>query len=380
MAAEAVDAVSWSIDLCTGFVRQDEVTTGSLQAVVRDLERGSWSLSVPRSELDVSPSVVDSVLVWSDDGQLMFDGFVAPATSGFAGTELVDEGAGEMVTWSGVDGWGILGSRLAWPDPSSEPPWSVSHDVRSGFASSVAGGFISDNLGGSALADRQVPLRLADPSIGSMGVWSARLQPLDALVARICREGGVRCWPRVAAGGELVVTFTVPVDRSATIVLSDQGDLVGTERRTSPAESTWSLAAGQGEGVGREFEVAASGATGLARRERLVQATSATSSVELGQIAGVDLADGAEAERVRTKVTESASQRWEWLVDYDVGDLVTVEVDEDRFVVPVTAVEITVEPGRQTAVPVLGDATGDMVDGLRRDVTGLAERFDRQVR
>lgn len=379
MEAQVADAMTWSIDLCTGFVKVDEVAgAGSFTAVVRHLSAGAWRLTIPRAGMRVDPAVVDSVMVW-DDLQLVFDGIVGPVSNGMGGRRIVNQGVGDMVEFTGTDAWGVLARRRVFPVPSMSEPWDQVNDDRTGVASTAAAGYVDANLGAGALAARQIDLDIIDPTVGASGSWSGRLVGLDAIVQRVCREGGIVCYPRFLVGGTLQVRFASPVDRSATIVLSDQGDLVDLTRRSETANPTWVLAAGQGQGTSRLFESADSGATGLARFEALSEQASATSSDELNQIASTGVLAGSGGDWVSTKLTATAAQRLQWLVDYDVGDLLAVEVENVRFTVPVTAVEITVTPDRADVVPSLGEVVPDRLRGLNRDVLDLAARFDNQI-
>jgi hypothetical protein len=61
------------------------------------------------------------------------------------------------------------------------------------------------------------------------------------------------------------------------------------------------------------------------------------------------------------------------------GDLVGLQVDGERHVIPITARRFELSAARQVVVPVLGTAAPDELATLQRDVGGLAGRLDNAI-
>lgn len=384
-----VDAVSrWRVDLCRGWQRVGQVVAGEFRGVERLNESGEWMLSTPAgsvrwgwlTDLDrgAGPDDVDSVRAVDASGRVRFGGLVLPSSTGQGGFVERQTSQGRVWEWSGPDLWAVLGSRVAFPDPGSEPPWSVSHDERSGVASSVAAAFIAANLGFAALSDRQVPgVQVVDGLVGS-GEWSARCEPLDALVSRICEDAGIVCAPSVSFEGVVTFEFRPSADLSGRVVWSDGQDVAGFEVVRSPAAATWTVAGGQGEGIGRVLRSFSSGESGRARREQFSDQTALVSGSQVEQAARVSTLAAGESWSVSADAADGV------IVDgfgssVRIGDRVSVQVVGRRVVVPVTGARIEVSASRQQVTPVLGTAVPDALQGLRRDVAGLADRFRQAI-
>lgn len=364
-----------SIDLCSGWTRIGEAPAAVLNAVSRHLQLGEWQLSgaVGMLSFDSGRSLadVDSIRV-VDDTRIIFAGLVGPVDGGDSGLRVTTTSEGDRFTLTGPDVWSVLAGRVAFPTPTTLPPWADSHDTRSGQASTVAAAFVEANLGAGALAARQTPIAVIDGAAGASGTWSARLQRLDELVARICADGGITCLPTVQFDGSVRVAFVATGNRSNRTVLSDQGDLVTIERLTLPTAASYVIAGGQGELSARAFATAGGG-SGLHRRELFLDATNLESPVELARRADTVLAESAGGLTVSAVLSDAATQRSDmrYLVDFVLGDILAVELDGVRHEVPVTAVAISIAPGRRTVRPVFGPAGSDPLRSLIRSVAAL---------
>lgn len=372
----------WTIELCDGFVKVGEVESFSqFNAVIHDLEIGGFRLEAAEVGLSGADlALVDSIVVRRDT-TIMFAGLVRPAGTGAGGTTVTASNEGRRVVLDGVDLWGVLAARVAFPDPTTLPPWGLSHDVRTGVASTVAADYITANVGAGALTARQVPgLTVNDSGVGTTGTWSARLQPLDQLVARVCADGGITCYPTLMNTGTIVVRLSGTADLSGSLILSDQGDLTDTVWLRRPNSGDWVLAAGQGVLTARAFATPTLvTSTGLDRVEVLYDNTNITTGTELQQAANTQQTERSPSTTVSTRLAVGASQRFEFLTDYNVGDLVAVELKNVRYTVPVRSVAIELSPGVAVVSPTLGVATPDRLTGLTDDVDGLAQRLDRQI-
>jgi hypothetical protein len=376
--------MTYTVDLCDGFTKVGEVTAFELDAVVRLLAVGEWQLTAPLSGLEC-PDVdaVDSIMVYdtSTAARIMFAGIVRKVGGVDGGVARVVAAEGTSLEFRGVDVYGLLGQRNVWPTPATDPPWADAHDVRSGVGSTVAAGYIDANMGGTALAGRQIPgITVIDPAIGTTSTWSGRLQPLNEMVGRICRESEIICLATMTAPGAYRFIFQSANDLSASIVFTDQGDLEELSRLVSPATASHVVAAGQGELAARSFATADSGVTGLDRVEVIYENTNITTVGGLTLAASTELILQGEDVSVDGLVATDAAQRVRYLDDYDLGDYLGVEVDSVRYVSQVEAVSISLSAEREVIRPVLGRASTNDALRLIRQVSGIESRFDNQIR
>jgi hypothetical protein len=384
----------WSIDLCQAWERIGTVDAYEFTGVTRNHELGEWTLSCAAGSVEWGtfegddgtetwrPEDVDTIRL-VEGRTIRYAGYVgAPtgASSGTGGLDRVQALDGERLTWSGPDLWDVLERRLAYPDPSSGPPWAVAHDERSGLASTALAGYLADNLGNTAVADRQVPgFAVIDGNVGPSGEWSARLQTLGALTRRICQDAGITCRLTVSFEGEITATITEGRDLSDTWTLSDQGDLVSIVTREVPETVTAVIAGGQGEGTARVFRAADKGDTGEARREVFSDQSALAASSEVQLAANAVNAAGSATWSVQAETTDETAALLAVGVDVQIGDRVAAIVAGRRFVVPITAATFEVTADRQVVRPTLGTAVPDELTGLIRDVAGLTDRLDTTI-
>lgn len=375
------DAPVYSLDLCTGFRKVGEGEAYQFDAVVRHLAKGQWKLTAPLSGVSC-PDVdaVDSVIVWdqTEPARIVFAGIVrrVPGVDG-ARVRVLTE-SDDSIEWTGVDLYGVLAQRQVWP--TTQWPFDQDYDVRSGVGSTVAAEYIAANMGSTAHVDRRVPnLTIVDASVGSSSTWSGRFQPLDEFVGRICRESGIGCTASMPSIGVIQYTLRALLDRSASLVISDQGDLESLSRLVTPAEATHVIGAGQGELSARAFATASTGATGLERVEQVYENTNISTPEGLVTATNTELALAAADVSVDGAIAESAAQQIRYLDDYHLGDWLGVEVDGVRYSSQVEAVTFTLSPEREVVRPVLGRSSTNRLSAVLRDVAGISSRLDRQI-
>jgi hypothetical protein len=364
-----------SVDLCANWSRIGEAPAATLDAVVRHLAVGEWELTGALDALELASTKtirdVDTIRVVDGD-RVVFGGRVAPIDAGgFGGLTITDGSDGQRFALVGPDMWAALASRIAYPTPSTPPPWADAHDVRTGVASTVATAYLEANLGASALLDRRYPgVVLADGLGGSTGTWSARLQRLDEWIVQVCREGGITCRPTVDFDGGLRVYCGPVRDRSTRIVLTDQGDLTEVTTVVAPASATYVVIGGQGDLTARTF-AATGGGTGAARRELFVDQTGIPTAGELAQSAVTTLDLAGARSVVQAVVADVAAQQLSYGRDYEVGDVLATQVDATRYAGVVASVTITVSPERQVIRPVFDEVPTDPLSRLIRTVGDL---------
>jgi ReqiPepy6 Gp37-like protein len=396
LATEVSDAVRWSVDLCQGWLRIGQLQGDAFEfrGVARDNELGEWTLTFPVDApswshyinvagdvVAYNPRDVDTVRL-VEDGELRFPGFVGEPSQGTGASERIMGPSGVRWSMSGPDIWDILRRRIAFPQPSQATPssWATSHDVNSGQASTVLATYLSDNLGPTALAARQIPgLTIVDTSAGPTSTWSARCQSVYELARRILADSSLTIRWSVAFDGDVTATIRQPSDFSEVHVLSDQDDLTRVRSRRVPARSTWVLAGGDGTGTGRTFRVSTSGVSGLNRRERFVSVSSLSEDAEVQSRATAELALDAETWVVSGEVADSVTERIGFGRTVFCGDKVTIQTQAQRFVVPVASIAYHISAERQVIRPTLGEAVPDPLAALRRRLDRIERQGDNGI-
>lgn len=375
--------MTYTVDLCDGFDKVGEASAFELSAIVRLLRVGEWQLSAPLAGLDVEDvGQVDSVIVYDDslDARIVFAGLVRRVGGVDGGITRQVTAEGTRIEFRGVDVYGLLAQRQAWPTPGTVPSWASAYDTRTGVGSTCAAGYIVDNLGSGAIAARQIPgVTVVDPGVGNSATWTGRLQPLDEFIGRICRESGVVCIATMTGPGAYRFLFRTPRDLSESLLFTDQGDLEELSRLVTPATASYVLGAGQGALTARTFRVADSGATGLERVEVVYENTNIVTAASLELAAQTELLLQGEDVSVDGVIAVGATQRIRYLDDYDLGDWLGVEVDSVRYRSQVEGVTISLTAQRELVRPVLGRASTNEAFSLIRQVSGLESRFDSQI-
>lgn len=377
------DQAFWVVELRdVDGTKLHEVQSGEFAGVVRRNAPGQWRVRVPLDELSLPTALnVRQVLV-RDRRRVLFAGWVSPLPSGGGGVTRSRTDDEQSLVFEGVDAWWPLTARVCWPNPVTGI--GALADVRSGVGSTVAAEYIEHNLGQFANAqtdiERQAAIIVVDPEIGDEGEWSARWLPLSKMVGRVCDESGIVCAPSIAVDGRPEFRFVTVTDRTDSLVLVDDDDLASAVWSFTPPRATWVFALGQGEGASRVAALAFpfSGG-GLDRFEFVTEQVNASTPDELRLIANAVLADSAPFVSVDAELSSSIAQRLRYGIDYQLGDKLGVQVDGERYPSPVTAVRFEVTPERSQATPVLGTWSPERLQGLRRDVLGLADRFNNNI-
>ena len=120
-------------------------------------------------------------------------------------------------------------------------------------------------------------------------------------------------------------------------------------------------------------------ASGINRLEQVSEQINATTSNELYQIAEANRRAAGFAFFVSGRTSEQAAEQYRYIDDYQLGDMVSVQVYDYRFRVPISAVNISWAADRVVETPVLGTYTPNLLRGMRKDVLGLADRFNRNI-
>ncbi len=379
------DGVAYQLDVCTGFTRIGVADTFRFAGVNYRNAVGEWETVIPsggvRFDGGASIDDVDSVILWdmsTRPASIVYAGSIIPpgtVTSGLTTTAGTD---GTRWTLTGVDLYGLLASRLAYPTPTSEAPWVDAYDERTGVASTVAAGYIVDNMGTGALAARQVPgVTVVDGGVGASTTWTARLQPLSTLVASICNAAEIVCRTTMPTPGVIRYTLTTGADRTSQTVISER-DLSGQVTVTAAsARATHVTAGGSGELTARTFRSAASAASGIDRVESFYDVSTLTGGGAVSQAAKGSLAESVAETAVDFETL--LPDRWRYQRAYDIGDTITVEVAGVRYPVLVDGVAFTIDPSRASVRPLLGRTTNNEATQIMRTLWGTSIRFAQNI-
>jgi hypothetical protein len=201
---------------------------------------------------------------------------------------------------------------------------------------------------------------------------------LSDLVKKVCSDGGVVCRFDYSDGAPVARIYP-PADWSDSYILSDKGDLSRIEVRHQPKAATWTIAAGSGEGVNRLFQLSNFGGSGMDRIESFSDQSSIGTTTPLYAAAYNHNIEHAAQMFVTVDVADDAADRVPFGTVVSIGDLIGIEVDEVRYVVPVTELRYEVNAQHQRVLPTLGTATPDALTGLIKDVANLTSRFGQDI-
>lgn len=334
----------------------------SLECVERHLGLGTWRL-----EADVSSPNVEALIpqqnpgagiqVVDPTGDVVFAG---PVVAWEADED--DTGTGPLVV-SGWDDMGALHARLTHPQPATAaPPFSTaSHDKRTGKATTVLRQWINANVGPGALTARRWPgLALAaDPAEGPTITVETRWQNLLEQVASVAAANGVTVLCRQLRSGEpqLEVVVRGVRDRSTSVELSPRAGTLGRWKRSWQAPSmTAGWVGGQGELTDRLVvqKAEAPPAEWPRRIERFVDYSNSEDTTQVSRKLDEELRAGRVKSRLELTPVEGPGAVYG--VDFDLGDMVRVVIDQVETSVQVTSSTLRISADGVTRTVAVGEA------------------------
>lgn len=273
-------------------------------------------------------------------------------------------------TWSiaGVSDDVILADARAWPSPATTDLTAQSgtagsgYDKRTGAAETVIRGYVDSNLGPSApVGRRRTLLDLAtDLGRGAAVSAQARFDVLGELADRLGATGGLG-WRVRQNGARLLFECYTVADKSALVRFdADVGTLDDFEYSYASPGLTRAIVAGGGLGAARTLRERTSAASLAAeslwgrRVETFIDQRQTTVAAELDQAGDEALADGGSTVtglRVDPVDTDLAM----FGRDYQLGDRVTVVVDDVEVADQVTEATLTFGPGGMQVAASVGD-------------------------
>lgn len=247
-------------------------------------------------------------------------------------------------TGNGIVTWKIIGSTddiilkdLAYPDPALADPATTpteAYDTRTGVASTVMYGYVSDNIGPTApLARRRTELSMApDTVIGDTVKFSARYDDLNTMLNELSVAGGVG-YRVVQVGQNLEFQVYDTTDKSAQIRFSIDNETLDSYEWTQKApEVTRIIVAGTGQGTERTVFMVMADASYIAEalwgqvRVEFSDQRSTSDPAQLTQYAMNRLEDGGIS-TASVKFDPVDTAQIQFGRDYQLGDIVSVIVD-----------------------------------------------------
>lgn len=318
------------------------------EAVPRFNNVGTWRFNLPADHhlAEAVRTPGSGIVVTGPNGVLM---------SGPMKSVVVDRNSSDpagTLTVEGTDDSILLGQRLAYPTPTTADvtAQTTAYDQRSGTASTVMLDYVNANIGPSAPVERKIDvLTLADdPNVGSTVYGTARFDVLGELLTGLASVDGLGFDIR-QVGSDLEFSVYEPQDKSGTVRMDTANDTLSSSKFSySSPGATVAIVAGAGEGTDRVFqqvttaESIAAQAAWDKRIESFIDEQNTANVDELTQ-AGLErlAADGSTI--VSLEVVPSSDTTMAYGVDWNLGDKVTVVVDDEELTAIVTSAAIRIE-------------------------------------
>jgi hypothetical protein len=331
------------------------------QFVLRFNNVGSWRLRLPATSIlvDALRTPGFGVLLTGPDGVLM-SGPVLSAK--LVQTQDDIEGAWEI---EGADDSLILQERLAYPEPSNPDveTQTVSNDIRVGAAETLIKGYVDSNLVSGPTVRQVDGLTIAaDLGRGATVRGNARFKNIQELLYDLAQSGGLGYDVR-QVGTDLVLDVYEPVDRSADVRLDIENNrLRSSEYAYSAPLLTRAIVAGAGEAIERVFrEVDTSESSDAEtvwnrRIESFIDDRGTEEVAQLDQKGLEALVDDGKT-RVTMSVTPSDNLTMLYGVDWNLGDTVTVVVNNLEATAVVYEVGLAIQPDGVYLAATVGNPT-----------------------
>lgn len=324
---------------------------------------GSWQIKLPfghyLGELLRLPGY--GLVVTGPSDEVIISG----PTLGAKLEQSVDNLQGDWII-SGADDSILLQERLAYPTPTTDDVTlqTQAYDSRDGFAETVIKEYVEANLGASAPSSRQISNLVIEPDLGRGPVVYAnarfkKLQELFYGLAQVANLG----FKITQSDTDLVFSMYEPTDKSSIIRMDlENQNLSKTEYGYQSAKLTRAIVAGQGEAEQRTF-IEVTNADSLeaeedwGRRSEFFKDQRNTNDNEELTTAGLEeLAENGKT-IAELQVTPSDDVSMRYGIDWNLGDKVTVVVNELELVSVVTEIGISIASDGVRIGAVIGTPT-----------------------
>lgn len=319
-------------------VRRGVLPVVEAEAILRESATGTWVMTVDGDD-EVSELFDPGWgIIVEDDGKTVFSG---PAII----IEVEPAGDGINLVLYGVTDNHILDDRLIYPDPTrgGDQQTTAAYYYRTGSAKQLMADVVNLNAGpGSPFSTRRMPGLLAPDGTGGTGVTSsinARFTVLGDEVRRLALEGGYVVETVQGASTDIVMTFRQPTDRSSLVRFTPENGLDDYRLRLVSPTATMCQVGGSGEGTARVFKTYLRSTATWNRRVEVFQDRRDTAeTTELSKSARETLDESAESASASLTLSETPDFRF--LVDFNLGDRITVAIPGTEIVDAVRTADI----------------------------------------
>lgn len=321
---------------------------------------GSWKITLPSSHplVDSLRTPGSGLIVTGPSGVILS----GPTTSAKNIASQDDpKGSWEI---EGKDDSIILSENPAFPTPSTNDveAQTVAYDTRIGPAETIMKEYVSVNIGPEAPAERDVYNLIieTDEGLGTEITTSARFNQLDKLLTAISSIDKLG-YTVEQSGENLIFKVYQPVDRSGEIRMDiDNDQLASTEYVYKQPELTRVIVGGSGAAEQRTFlsvetteSIAAASEWGR-KITRFHDARSSQGLDELEQSGLEQLADKGSTQKA-VVITPNDYTTMRYGVDWFLGDIVSVTVNNEEIIQIVTEVGLLVSSEGVTLKATVGN-------------------------
>ena len=343
----------------------------SFEAVLRLNEIGKWSLqSSGLTQCPFQPGY--GVIVYRDG---------VPLLSGIANEFEVNKNEISGITdWkvSGEEDTSLLKNRIIVPDPVNLDFTSASHYVYTGPCDDAILECI--RVSGAELAREERKIKnlftAANMSMGMIDTWRIRFGELYQSIRQIANENGfcVRItWDKLL--GHNTAEVFKPVDKSESVIFSyEYGNLKSWKRKWAAPKANFIWCAGEGQGTSRMI-VSAQDDESIERWGRIEifkDHRDISDETELRAAAAAFLEECKATESYQAEIipVENMQYRTNW----DLGDVVTVAPDQERFTAAITEVKISYADLTETITPTIGKLNEGILSPTKALIESVSDR------
>lgn len=348
---------------------------------------GSWSLKLPTEHRAVpylrapgSGIIITNIKT----GQTVMSGLTSKPSKNSTSQDISG-----LTTIAGLSDDALLWHALCYPDPTNSDvaTQDESHDIFSGDAESAMRHYVAANVGSAApLVRRQdsfrefITLQAVNKHLGGAVIKSARFDKLGDMLAEIASTSGLR-FRLVQVGSALELQIEEIADKRKFIRLDvANGTLQEQSVLFAPPTVTRVVVAGQGNGVDRQFLMRTSAESLEAEDEwgliieDFKDQRNTSDVAELQQSGDEILADGGFT-TVAVKASPSDDQTMVFQIDFNLGDRITIVVDDQEADSYVTEAAIVADESGVITAVAIGDVQDfDKDSALRKTVLDTERR------
>lgn len=367
----------------TSFAKQGEVNSyQSVEFTLRLNAVGSWTIKLNPSDQAVQELVQKRRRITVDyKGVRILSGPVELRR------QLRDENGLRVYEFGGPDDLIWLTDRLAYPNPGGTIPGdnvvftqTVTDDIRRGNGETVIKGYVTAN----AVTRLAVPGLTVATNLnrGSTTTGSARMISLLDTVAPVANGSGLGI--SLKQVGTTGMVFDVFAPQTQPVRLSENlKNLKAWEYVEEAPGATRVVVGGQGDGTAKKFlkRTLSTSETDWEIREQFYDATDVDTDADL-PIRGAEYL-GQNAPQAGFSVTPEDSDSMSFAVNYNLGDVVTVEVTDGVFESDTVKQVVLAHAvgGIVTVQPAIGNLdAADKTNAIYRAFKDLLRRMARQER